>query len=90
VMESVTTFLEQNLGLPVNRDKSQVALVKDVEFLGGCPRIMTADCEGLGQVDRFCSQSAIDCVEAARDRLSEGPDLSKTPFHPSHSPSLSA
>ena len=34
VMESVTTFLEQNLGLPVNRDKSQVALVKDVEFLG--------------------------------------------------------
>ena len=34
VMESVTTFLEQSLGLPVNRDKSQVALVKDVEFLG--------------------------------------------------------
>jgi RNA-directed DNA polymerase len=34
VMESVTTFLEQNRGLPVNRDKSQVALVKDVEFLG--------------------------------------------------------
>ena len=34
VMESVTTFLEQNLGLPVNRDKSHVALVKDVEFLG--------------------------------------------------------
>jgi group II intron reverse transcriptase/maturase len=34
VMESVTTFLEQNLGLPVNRDKSQVALVKDVAFLG--------------------------------------------------------
>lgn len=34
VMESVTTFLEQNLGLPVNQDKSQVALVKDVEFLG--------------------------------------------------------
>jgi RNA-directed DNA polymerase len=34
VMESVTSFLEQNLGLPVNRDKSQVALVKDVEFLG--------------------------------------------------------
>jgi hypothetical protein len=59
-------------------------------LLGGCPRIMTADCEGLGQVDRFCSQSATDCVEAARDRLSEGPDLSKTPFHPSHLPSLSA
>jgi RNA-directed DNA polymerase len=34
VMESVTTFLEQSLGLPVNRDKSQVARVKDVEFLG--------------------------------------------------------
>ena len=34
VMESVTTFLEQSLELPVNRDKSQVALVKDVEFLG--------------------------------------------------------
>ncbi len=34
VMESVTTFLEQNLGLPVNRDKSHVARVKDVEFLG--------------------------------------------------------
>jgi group II intron reverse transcriptase/maturase len=34
VMESVTTFLEQSLGLPVNRNKSQVALVKDVEFLG--------------------------------------------------------
>ena len=59
-------------------------------YLGGCPRIMTADCDGLGQVDRFCSQSAIDCVEAARDRLSEGLDLSKTSSHPSHSPSLSA
>lgn len=34
VMESVTTCLEQRLGLPVNRDKSQVALVKDVAFLG--------------------------------------------------------
>ncbi len=34
VMESLTTFLEQGLGLPVHRDKSQVALVKDVEFLG--------------------------------------------------------
>ncbi len=33
-MESVTTFLEQGLGVPVNRDKSPVALVKDVEFLG--------------------------------------------------------
>jgi len=34
VMESVTRFLEETLGLPVNRDKSQVAPVKDVEFLG--------------------------------------------------------
>lgn len=34
VMASMTAFLEQTLGLPVNRDKSQVALVKDVEFLG--------------------------------------------------------
>ncbi len=34
VMESVTCFLEETLGLPVNRDKSQVAPVKDVEFLG--------------------------------------------------------
>ncbi len=34
VMESITTFLEETLGLPVNRDKSQVAPIKDVEFLG--------------------------------------------------------
>lgn len=34
VMESMTDFLEQTLGLPVNRDKSQVAPVNDVEFLG--------------------------------------------------------
>ncbi len=34
VMESVTTFLEQSLGLPVHQDKSHVALVKDVAFLG--------------------------------------------------------
>jgi RNA-directed DNA polymerase len=34
VMESTTLFLEQILGLPVNRDKSYVAPVKDVEFLG--------------------------------------------------------
>ena len=34
VMESVTHFLEETLGLPVNRDKSQVARVPDVEFLG--------------------------------------------------------
>ncbi len=34
VMESTTVFLEQILGLPVNRDKSYVAPAKDVEFLG--------------------------------------------------------
>ena len=34
VMESMTDFLEETLGLPVNRDKSQEAPVKDVEFLG--------------------------------------------------------
>ena len=34
VMESMTDFLEETLGLPVNRDKSRVAPVKDVEFLG--------------------------------------------------------
>ncbi len=34
VMESITAFLEETLGLPVNRDKSLVAPVKDVEFLG--------------------------------------------------------
>ena len=34
VMESVTNFLEETLGLPVNRDKSQVARVQDVAFLG--------------------------------------------------------
>ncbi len=34
VMEGMTDFLEQTLGLPVNRDKSRVAPVKDVEFLG--------------------------------------------------------
>ena len=34
VMESVTIFLEETLGLSVNRDKSQVARVSDVEFLG--------------------------------------------------------
>ena len=33
VMESMTD-LEETLGLPVNRDKSQVAPVKDVEFRG--------------------------------------------------------
>ena len=34
VMASMTDFLEETLGLPVNRDKSRVAPVKDVEFLG--------------------------------------------------------
>ena len=34
VMESMTAFLEETLGLPVNRDKSHVAPVKDVEFVG--------------------------------------------------------
>jgi len=34
VMEAITMFLEEELGLPVNKEKSQVALVKDVEFLG--------------------------------------------------------
>ena len=33
VMESVTDFLEATLGLPVNRDKSQVTRIHDVEFL---------------------------------------------------------
>ena len=34
VMASTILFLEATLGLPVNRDKSQVAPAKDVEFLG--------------------------------------------------------
>jgi hypothetical protein len=34
VMGGITAYLEQELGLPVNREKSQVAPVKDVEFLG--------------------------------------------------------
>ena len=54
-----------------------LALVLTSAFLGGCPRIMTADRWSLGKVGRFCSKSATDCVEAARDRLSEGLDLSK-------------
>ena len=33
-MDSITEFLEVGLHLPVNRRKSQVAPVKDVEFLG--------------------------------------------------------
>ena len=34
VMESMTRFLEEELGLRVNRDKSRVAPMKNVEFLG--------------------------------------------------------
>jgi RNA-directed DNA polymerase len=34
VAESITGFLERELGLHVNRDKSRVAPIKDVEFLG--------------------------------------------------------
>lgn len=34
VMDNISMFLEERLGLPVNREKSQVALVKYVEFLG--------------------------------------------------------
>jgi group II intron reverse transcriptase/maturase len=34
VMESITHFLEAGLGLPVNRQKSRVAPVSEVEFLG--------------------------------------------------------
>ena len=34
VMEGITGYLENNLNLSVNKEKSQVALVKDVPFLG--------------------------------------------------------
>lgn len=34
VMEGMTGHLENDLNLPVNKEKSQVALVKDVSFLG--------------------------------------------------------
>ncbi len=34
VMEGITGYLENNLNLPVNKEKSQVALVKNVPFLG--------------------------------------------------------
>lgn len=34
VMQRITGHLENNLNLPVNKQKSQVALVKDVSFLG--------------------------------------------------------
>jgi retron-type reverse transcriptase len=34
VIEGMTGHLENNLKLPVNKEKSQVALIKDVTFLG--------------------------------------------------------
>ena len=34
VMQGITGHLENNLNLPVNKQKSQVALIKDVSFLG--------------------------------------------------------
>ena len=34
IMEGITGYLEGELGLPVNREKSQVALIKDIPFLG--------------------------------------------------------
>ena len=33
VMEGITGYLENELGLPVNKEKSKVALVKDITFL---------------------------------------------------------
>ena len=33
-MEGITGYIEDELNLPVNKDKSQVALVKDAPFLG--------------------------------------------------------
>ena len=34
VMEGITRYLEETLGLPVNREKSEVALMREVTFLG--------------------------------------------------------
>lgn len=34
IMEGITEYLEGQLGLPVNREKSQEALIKDIPFLG--------------------------------------------------------
>jgi group II intron reverse transcriptase/maturase len=34
VMDGIAKYLEEQLGLPVNREKSRVALVKDVAFVG--------------------------------------------------------
>ena len=33
-MESIVTYIERKLFLKVNRDKSKVATVKDIKFLG--------------------------------------------------------
>jgi RNA-directed DNA polymerase len=34
VMKGITGYLENELGLPVNKEKSKVALIKDITFLG--------------------------------------------------------
>jgi hypothetical protein len=34
VMERITGYLEETLGLPVNREESEVALMREVTFLG--------------------------------------------------------
>ena len=34
MMDGITRYLEGELGLPVNRDKSEATLVKNVTFLG--------------------------------------------------------
>ena len=34
VMERITRYLEETMGLPVNREKSEVALMREVTFLG--------------------------------------------------------
>ena len=33
-MANIVSYLEEDLNLPVNKEKSQVALIKDVTFLG--------------------------------------------------------
>jgi len=33
-MKGVTGYIEEELGLPVNREKSKVAFIKDITFLG--------------------------------------------------------
>jgi len=34
VMEGITRYLEEELGLPVNKEKSEASLVRNIEFLG--------------------------------------------------------